>query len=266
MTSPKLVLCELPDPNLAGFESYSPFCLKVHRALRLCALPYERRFAADPGAFKHLNPAGQVPVLLVDGEAVADSTRIVSRLDAISGHTLSRGLDARARAEAFLWEEMADGVLGGFLVAARWIDDDNWGKTKAAYFTGMPGVVRAIVPDRIRRRIRGGLARDVVRPDLKTTWRNFQEILDGLEDRAPAEGFWLGPSPSRADVALFAQLHSFRTPLTLGQAGWVAARSRLSAWLGRVDAACSSAVVTDAALDRLGERARDAPGVVVAFG
>lgn len=266
MTSPKLVLCELPDPNLAGFESYSPFCMKVHRALRLCGLPYERRFAANPEAFKHLNPAGQVPVLLVDGKAIADSTRIVSRLDALSANALSRGLDARGRAEAFLWEEMADGVLAGFLVAARWIDEDNWRKTKAAYFAGMPSVVRAIVPERIRRRIRGGLARDVIRPDLRTTWSNFQRILDELEVRAPSHGFWLGDSPSRADVALFAQLHSFRTPLTLEQAGWVGARTTLSAWLGRVDAASSSSLVTDAALDRPGEPARAATGVAVAFG
>jgi glutathione S-transferase len=266
MTSPKLVLCELPDPNLAGFESYSPFCLKVHRALRLCALPYERRFAARPDAFKHYSAAGQVPVLLVDGEPVADSTRIVSRLDALADGKLSRGLDARGCAEAFLWEEMADGVLSGFLVAARWIDEENWKKTKAAYFAGMPSIVRAFVPDRIRRRIRGGLSRDVVRPDLPSAWSNFQEILDRLEERAPARGFWLGDSPSRADVALFAQLHSFRTPLTLEQAGWVGARSRLSAWLGRVDAACSLPVVTDAVAEPAQESGRSARGVAVAFG
>jgi glutathione S-transferase len=266
MPSPKLVLCELPDPGLAGFESYSPFCLKVHRALRLCALPYERQFAGDPGAFKHYSPAGQVPVLLMDGEPVADSTRIVSRLDAIAGGALSRGLDARGRAEAFLWEEMADGVLSGFLIAARWIDEENWRKTKAAYFAGMPSIVRAIVPDRIRRRIRSGLSRDVVRPDLRTAWANFQEILDRLEERAPSRGFWLGDSPSRADVALFAQLQSFRTPLTLEQAGWVDARSRLSAWLGRVDAACSLPVVMDSATEPVRESGRSSPGVAVAFG
>lgn len=266
MTSPKLVLCELPDPNLAGFESYSPFCLKVHRALRLCGLPYERLFATDPGAFKQHNPAAQVPVLLVGDEPVADSTRILTRLDAISGGALSQGLDARGRAEAFLWEEMADGVLGKFLVAARWIDENNWPRTRAAYFAGMPGVVRAVVPALIRRRIRRGLSRDVIRPDLRTAWADFQAILGSLEERAPAHGFWLGDSPSRADVALFAQLHSFRTPLTLEQSGWVAAHPRLSAWLGRVDAACSLAVTADAASDRARERLLTASGMAVAFG
>ena len=34
MSTPKLVLCELADPGLPGIESYSPFCLKAHRALQ----------------------------------------------------------------------------------------------------------------------------------------------------------------------------------------------------------------------------------------
>jgi glutathione S-transferase len=266
MASPKLVLCEILDPHLVGFESYSPFCLKVHRALRLSALPYEREHAAEPGAFKRYNPAAQVPVLLVDGEPVADSTRIVSRLEVISGNALSSGLDLRGRAEAFLWEEMADGVLSGFLVAARWLDEDNWAKTKAAYFVGMPSLLRYVIPERIRSRIRVGLSRDVVRPDLRTTWANFLQILDGLEERAPSDGFWLGAAPSRADVALFAQLHSFRTPLTLKQAEWVGARTKLSAWLGRVDVASSFPLAADEAASLPAECARHEPGVAVAFG
>ena len=247
---PTLVLCELRDSGVPRVESYSPFCLKAHRALQLCGLPYERRHGSRPSDFGHLNPAEQVPVLLVGDEAVADSTRIVSRLEALSGGALSRGLDARASAEAFLWEEFADSALYGFVVASRWADDDNWTRTKRAYFASMPALVRAVLPGRLRARVVEGLrARDVIRPNLDRCWENFEHVLDRLEVRAPDRGYWLGDAPSRADVAIFAQLFSFRTPLTPRQAERVALRSRLSTWLDRVDDACLHAAIRTPARD-----------------
>src|SRR4051812_18045366 len=74
-----LTLCELADTGIPGLESYSPFCLKVHRALRAADLPYTRRHGAHPGVFKKLNPTEQVPVLLIGDEPVADSTAILHR-------------------------------------------------------------------------------------------------------------------------------------------------------------------------------------------
>jgi glutathione S-transferase len=242
MNSSHLILCELEDTGIPRVESYSPFCLKVHRALALAGFRYERRHASRPDAYRNYNPAGQVPVLLVGGVPVFDSTEIVSRLDFMSGGALCRGLDRSGRAEAFLWEEMADSTLNGFLVAARWLDDENWPKTKAAYFAAMPGIVRAIVPPRLRSGVRKRLeARDVVRSGLDSCWARFETILDELEARAPAHGFWLGDLPSRADIAIFGQLWSFRTDLTVRQAASVAQRPRLSAWLERVDRACRRA-------------------------
>ena len=80
----KLVLCELADASEYGVESWSPFCLKAHRALRAAGLSYTRRHGRMPGEFVKENPLGQVPVLLVDGEPVADSTRILRRIEEIA--------------------------------------------------------------------------------------------------------------------------------------------------------------------------------------
>lgn len=236
----KLVLCELPPANLPRIESYSPFCLKVHKTLELCGFSFERRYGRGPMAFKHLNPAVQVPVLLIDNQPIFDSTRIVSRLDAEAGFLLSRDLDDATRAEAWLWEEMADSVLNGFVVAARWLDDDNWQRTRLAYFGDMPTLVRAIVPGILRRNVRKSLfARDVNRPTLETCWSRFEDTLDKLEARAPERGFWLGDTLTRADIAIFAQLWSLRTELTVRQAESLERRQRLLAYLMRVDEACA---------------------------
>ena len=106
---------------------------------------------------------------------------------------------------------------------------------RAAYFSGMPRPLLAVVPALIRRQVIGSLvARDVWRAGPEACWRRFGDLLDCLEQRAPARGFWLGERLGPADLGLFAQLHSLRTPLTAWQAEQVAARPKLGAWLDRV--------------------------------
>ena len=239
-TQPELILCELEDPNLPAHESFSPFCLKAHRALKAAGLRYERRHGARPASFKRHNPTGQVPVLLVDGTPVRDSTDIVRRVAALRPGRLATD------GESWLWEELADTTLNGFLVAARWADDRNWPATRAAYFAKAPGFVRALIVPRLRKRVVGGLvARDVWRAGPERCWARFEALLDELDARAPAAGFWCGGALSVADVALFAQLHSLRTPLTVPQAESLARRKRLSAWLDRVHEETRCAAPTD---------------------
>ena len=243
MSTPKLVLCELGDPKIAGVESFSPFCLKAHRALKAAGLPYERRYGFGPAAFRRYNPRRQVPVLLVGGEPVADSTEILRRI-----LTLRPGALA-AEPEAWLWEELADTAVNGFLVAARWADERNWPMTRAAYFAKMPSLIRLLVPPRLRKSVIGNLvARDVWRAGPERCWARFEALLDQLDARAPERGWWCGRALSVADVALFAQLHSLRTALTAPQAESLARRKRLSAWLDRVHEETQCAAPTNSSV------------------
>jgi glutathione S-transferase len=234
---PQLVLCEVGDPSIDGLDSYSPFCAKIHRALRIAGFAYRRRHGDGPWAFADLNPARQVPVLLVDGRPVADSTEICLALDELSGgRLLPRDPILRARAQ--LAEELADTAINGFLVAARWADDDNWPAVRDLFFAGVPAPARGDVADPIRTSVIDALvARDVWRAGADRCWKRLRDLLDQLDAVAPARGFWVGDAPSVADAALFGQLANLRQPLTPRQAGEVARRSRLSSYLDRVDAA-----------------------------
>lgn len=224
-----IVLCELADAAAYGVPSLSPFCLKAHRALQLAGLPYERRHGAMPSTWTVHNATGQVPVLLIDGQPIADSTNILRWV-------VSRGGLAESP-EAWLWEELADTAISGFLVGARWMDDANWPRTKAAYFAGMPAVLAWFVPGRLRANVGRMLhARDVWRAGPAAFHERFDHLLDQLDGRAPAAGLpWVGAEWSVADVALYGQLRSFLTPLTPGQAEKIAARPRLAAWIGALD-------------------------------
>ncbi len=237
----KIVLWELGETGLEGIESYSPFCLKVHRALKLAGLAYERRHVGAPMALKRLNAAGQAPVLVVDGQPIADSSAILRWIDAaVPGRLVPA--DPRLAAEAWLWEELADRSLNNFLVAARWADPKNWPLTKACYFGKAPWFVRALVAPRMRAGVVKALAaRDVIRHGLVATWAEYDRILDHLEAYAPVKGFWVGTDgPSVADLSLFGQLRALRTDLTPAQSHAIALRPKLDDWLDRVDAATRS--------------------------
>lgn len=232
-SQPSLVLCEVAPLGLPAHESTSPFCIKVHRALIARGLEHEHRHAPVPAAYRDLNPAGQVPVLLVDGEPVFDSTRILARLEEL----VPDPLPARQRAEALLWEELADTALNGFLVASRWADERNWPLVEPTYFGAMPPHVRADMVPSIRANIVQGLvARDIWRHGPEACWQRFVILLDQLDERAPDDGFWINDRLTAADFALFGQLHSLRLSITPWQMAEVARRPRLSAYLDRVQA------------------------------
>ncbi|HEX7476882.1 MAG TPA: glutathione S-transferase family protein [Polyangiales bacterium] len=235
---PKLVLCDFPaKTGLPGWDSFSPFVLEVARALKLAKLPFEQRYV-DMMKLKQLNPLGQLPVLLVGEEKVADSTRILRRIESLRPSALTQGLDARAVAEAWLWEEFADTSLYPYVLATRWVDDRGWPVPRDAFFGGMPAPLRAIVPGIVRRATKRKLVeRDFTRAGLPACYERMRHALDALDARAPDSGFWLGAQPSVADLGLFAHLHSLRLPLTAFQAEEVAKRKRLSQYLDRVDAA-----------------------------
>jgi glutathione S-transferase len=237
----KLTLCDFPaKTQLEGWSSYSPFVLEVDRALRLAKLPYERHYV-DMLKLKQLNKLGQLPVLVIDGENVADSTRILHRIEALAPGSMTAGLDARGQAEAWLWEEFADTSLYPYVLATRWADDRGWPVPRDAFFGALPAPIRLFVAPMVRRSTMKSLVgRDFLRGGLEGCYERLDRVLDALDERAPVDGFWLGDRPSAGDLGLFSQLHSLRFPKTPFQAERVATRARLTAYLDRVDAATAS--------------------------
>jgi glutathione S-transferase len=237
-SAPKAVLFDFPaDTGVDGWESFSPFVLEVARGLRLAKVGFERR-AVNMMKIKDTNPLGQLPVVQLGDEKIADSTRILRRLEELAPGSMTGGLDARGAAEAWLWEEFADTALYPYVLATRWADDRGWPVPREKFFGAMPAPVRMVVAPMVRRAtLRKLVERDFLRAGLEACYTRMRGVLDSLDARAPEDGFWLGPRPTVADLGLFAHLHSLRLPLTPWQAEEVAKRRRLSRYLDRVDAA-----------------------------
>ncbi len=66
---------------IADRESASPFCVKLHYALRYKRLPFETVSLASPTRVKKYNPRRKLPVLGYDGMLILDSTDAVRYLE-----------------------------------------------------------------------------------------------------------------------------------------------------------------------------------------
>ena len=242
MSKTAVTLYDFPaKTGLEGWDSFSPFVLQVSRALRFAGLAFTPVFARKT-KLKELNPVGQLPVVAFGDEKVADSTRIMRRIEEMKPGVFTKDLDAAGQSESWLWEEFADTALYPFVLTARWADDRGWPIPREHFFGGLPPVIRTLVGNTVRRgTIKKLVERDFLRNGLDACYARMATTLDHLDQRAPADGFWLGPNVTAADIGLFAQLQSLRIPLVAHSAEAVAKRTKLSAYLDRVDAATRSA-------------------------
>ena len=93
----------------------SPWAERVRWALNFKGLPYEKQNyqpGVDEEAVKKLTGQAQVPVLLIDGTVIPDSTAIVNWLERHHPQPALMPTTEKDRAQAMLWEELMDGVLG----------------------------------------------------------------------------------------------------------------------------------------------------------
>lgn len=102
--------------SLKLFHMYaSPWAERVRWALNYKGVPYEKedyRPGVDEEKIKKLTEQAQVPVLIVDGTAIPDSTAILNWLEQYKTKPSLMPTDDEARAQVMMWEELMDGVLG----------------------------------------------------------------------------------------------------------------------------------------------------------
>ena len=107
--------------------------------------------------------------------------------------------------------------------------------------------MRGLIAPLLRRRaVKRLVARDVWRGGAEACWDRFLTSLEDLEARAPRSGFWMGERLTVADIAIFAQLQSLRTPLTQWQSHAIGQKAALRGWLDWVDASTRGAAQTPA--------------------
>ena len=93
----------------------SPWAERVRWALNYKGVPYEKENyqpGVDEEKIKKLTGQAQVPVLMVDGTVIPDSTAILNWLEQYKSQPPLMPTAEKDRAQVMMWEELMDGVLG----------------------------------------------------------------------------------------------------------------------------------------------------------
>lgn len=211
--------------------SYSPYCNKVRWALALKGLAFD---TVTTSAFKKHSRTGKLPVLVVAGERVHDSTEIVRRLETFAPDPPLVPRDQRLAAQATLIEDWADESLCALVTYERAHDRAARRRMVAGVlaFKRLPSVFAPLVAARLRRSgfNRYGhllaLGPDVVRTQLV-------RHLDLVDAMAEGHTWLVGDAPTVADVAVAACLHVAHIGRVAPVLALIASRRHAAAWLDR---------------------------------
>jgi glutathione S-transferase len=222
---------------IADRESASPFCVKLHYALRYKRLPFEIVNLASPNQVKKYNPRGKLPVLGYDGTLILDSTDAVRYLEQHNPEPRLYPENERERAHALLLEDWADESLYWHIVYENWLIDDQFDDFAAEILAPMPALVRPLIKIIARRGTRANLfGQGLGRVKPEEHRKLLCDSLDWLNSIADG-AFLCGQELSVADVAVAAQVTCLQGPLTPVAATEVRKRTRLMAWYDRAKAA-----------------------------
>ncbi|MEO0800355.1 MAG: glutathione S-transferase family protein [Pseudomonadota bacterium] len=134
----------MPDP--------SPFCMKAMSLLKIANIPFQ---TATGNVLKA--PKKKLPVLIENGQAIADTTLIRFHLEHTSGIEFDRGLDDQQRGIAWAAEKLCEDNLYWAAVYERWIVDENFEVGPKTFFNDIPAIARPVIVPIIRRDIRVAL-------------------------------------------------------------------------------------------------------------
>jgi len=127
----------------------SPFCLKVETYCQLAGIPYK---SVRTVPFKA--PRGKLPFVVDGGQRIADSGLIFDHFRSNPAWDLDAGLDARQQAMGHLLRRTCEESLYFTVVYSRWIDEAGWAVAGPEFFRGMPAILRAVLPGRVRQKVR----------------------------------------------------------------------------------------------------------------
>ncbi|UWR00034.1 glutathione S-transferase family protein [Rhodobacteraceae bacterium S2214] len=206
----------------AGFGnvSYSPFCVKAVWMLNHAGVDWQREDCLDPRKFAH----GKLPVLRAHGNLIHDSDDIRLFLER-EGADFWGETPMRDQAMGRALIRMAEDHLYFHVVMDRWMNDDVWPHIKAAYFTGIPRLIRRPVTNGLRKALRKGLhAQGILRLSDDERLRRLDQDLDAIRTLLGQHAFILSDTPTLPDFSVAAVLSNIAaspvaTPTSLRVAG-----------------------------------------------
>lgn len=215
-----------------GTPSMSPFCCKVHAALRLKGIAYETR---DALFAKRVTASAQLPYLEWDGKGLTDSSAIIAFLDEQSPTPRLVPQDAAQRAEAHVLEDWSDESLYWYAIYAKFVDPETWPIFRPAFAAAMPATMRMVAPIVTHRRMKAALvAQGVLRRTPELIQDAFAQHFDALEVKLGGRRYLVGDAISMADISVVSMLGQLMVGHTPKYAQQIERRPQLASYLKRL--------------------------------
>jgi glutathione S-transferase len=191
-----------------GLPEKSPFVTKTEVQLKMAGLDYCKQLALPPAS-----PKGQMPYIEDDGEQIADSTFIRAHIEGKYGFDFDAGLSPLQRAQAWTVERMVEHHVYSALVAARWLDPENFARGPVHFFDAAPEEAREAVCTSAVARVAenyriGGLGRHTPEEAVGLAARS----LAALSQLLAKSRYLMGERPCGTDATVFGMVAGILTP------------------------------------------------------
>ncbi|PZD72090.1 hypothetical protein C1752_03983 [Acaryochloris thomasi RCC1774] len=186
-----------------GLPNASPFCMKLETYLRMTGIEYK----SDTSADVRKAPKGKLPYIEDNGQIIADSNLILEYLKTTYGDRVDEHLSAAEVAIALAMRRLIEENLYWALVYSRWIDEENWLKTKAVYFSGLPPIIKLLVPKIARKSVIQNLkGHGMGRHTAAEVYQIGATDLQALSDFLAEKPFFMGDQPTTLDASAYSLL------------------------------------------------------------
>lgn len=185
-----------------GIPNLSPFCCKIETYLRMADIDYEIRPTLPFRA-----PKGKLPYIDDDGVKLADSRFIISHLKS-TYKDLDNELTHSESAISIAMQRLLEEHLFWIALYSRWqYTDDNWKINKQAIFGGLPPVIRDMVANRWRQKIKQQIfGHGTGRHRPEEIFALGQHDIDALSAHLGNQPYFLGDQPTALDASAFGLL------------------------------------------------------------
>jgi glutathione S-transferase len=182
----------------------SPFCVKVEAYLRLCGLNYETQSGPQ---YLRRAPKGKLPFIEDNGRIVADSSFILSYLNATYGEKLDTNLSAVDKSIAHAFIKMVEESLYWVVVHARWGLEHNSSNLKRALFDSIPFPMNQIIAYSARKGMHSQMMKQGIgRHSTAEITEIGNRDLHALADFLGAKTYFFGETPTTLDIVAYACL------------------------------------------------------------
>ncbi|MEO0375899.1 MAG: glutathione S-transferase family protein [Cyanobacteria bacterium P01_A01_bin.17] len=186
-----------------GLPNASPFCMKLETYLRMAGIEYK----SDTSADVRKAPKGKLPYIEDNGQIIADSNLILEYLKTTYGDRVDEHLSAAEVAIALAMRRLIEENLYWTLVYSRWIDEENWLKTKAVYFSDLPPILKILVPKIARKSVIQNLkGHGMGRHTAGEVYQIGAIDLQALSDFLANKPFFMGDQPTTLDASAYSLL------------------------------------------------------------